>query len=208
VNFFDYVLITIVGLSMVLSIWRGFVREIISLIGLILAFIAASQLSAHVGALFSSWIESKAISNIIGFVLIFVLVMFTIGLIGVLIRKLVDLAALTATDRTLGIFFGAARGMLLVGFGFLVFTSYSTTTSTWMSKSMITPYALQLSDLMGKTIPAGYPFSTQGTLDQLTTSKPEKIMQQAIKTVTNHITTEEQSALKSLLIDTLEEAKP
>jgi len=48
-NFFDYILIGIVGLSMILSLWRGFVREIISIIGLVLAFLAASRLSGMTG---------------------------------------------------------------------------------------------------------------------------------------------------------------
>jgi len=71
-NFVDYVLIAIVGLSMVLSLWRGFVREMISLIGLVLAFLAASRLSGTTGAYLGQWIDNATIADGAGFALIFI----------------------------------------------------------------------------------------------------------------------------------------
>ncbi|RMD66489.1 MAG: CvpA family protein, partial [Planctomycetota bacterium] len=101
-NLFDYLLIAIVGLSMVLSLWRGFVREAISLIGLVAAFFAASRASGVAASTLADWIPNPTAANIAGFVLVFVAVMVVVALIGALIRKLVDMADLTATDRTLG----------------------------------------------------------------------------------------------------------
>ncbi len=204
-NFFDYVLITIVGLSMVLSLWRGFVREIISLIGLVLAFLIASRFSGDVGGYLGQWITQDSLANIAGFMLLFVLIMFIVGMIGFIMRKLVDMAALTATDRTLGIFFGAARGLLLIGVAFLIYTAYAKPNQTWMSKSLLSPYAIQLSQLIGKTIPEGYPFSTQGDAKL---ASPQISPQQAIQNMKQHISPEDQEAMKSLLLDTLKDAKP
>jgi membrane protein required for colicin V production len=67
-------------------------------------------------------------------VLIFVLVMFIVGAIGFIVRKLVDMAALTATDRTLGMLFGAARGLLLIGTAFLMYTAYASPISLGCKK--------------------------------------------------------------------------
>jgi len=161
-NFVDYILITIVGLSMVLSLWRGFVREMISLIGLVAAFLLASRLSGQVGGFFGRWTANSTVADIAGFVLVFIIVMIVAGLVGVLICRLVDLAALTATDRTLGIFFGAARGMFLIALCFLVYTSYSKPDVSWLKESRLTPYAINLGDMLGRMIPEGYPFSRQG----------------------------------------------
>ncbi|PJA31995.1 MAG: colicin V production protein, partial [Zetaproteobacteria bacterium CG_4_9_14_3_um_filter_53_7] len=63
-NFIDYILILIVGLSMVLSLWRGFVREIISLIGLVAAFLLASQFSGQAGEFISPWIDNPTVADI------------------------------------------------------------------------------------------------------------------------------------------------
>jgi len=96
-SLFDYLLIAIAGLSMVLSLWRGFVREIISLIGLVAAFFAASRASGMAANLMNGWIPNTTVANIAGFTLVFIAVMVVVALIGALIRRLVDMADLTAT---------------------------------------------------------------------------------------------------------------
>jgi len=158
-NLFDYLLLAIVGLSMVLSLWRGFVREIISLTGLIAAFFAAGRASGMVADYMDDWIKSTTVANIIAFVLIFIIVMVLVSMIGALIRKLVDMSDLSAADRTLGVFFGLARGLLLIGLFFLIYTSYAGADRPWMKKSMLTPYAIEMGNLLGRAIPADYPFS-------------------------------------------------
>jgi len=208
VNYFDYILITIVGLSMVLSIWRGFVREIISLIGLVLAFFIAGRMSGDVGSLLNDWIENKTIADIAGFVFIFVFIMVVVSLVGALIRKLVHMADLTATDRTLGVFFGAARGVLLIGVAFLAYTSYAKPDQSWMQKSLLTPYALQLSDLIGKTIPKEYPLSTQVGADKPQLPSAAQMVQNVVETAKDHISEQDQEDMKSLLLDTIKDAKP
>ncbi|MDQ6977332.1 MAG: CvpA family protein [Ghiorsea sp.] len=207
-NYFDYILITIVGLSMVLSIWRGFVREIISLIGLVLAFFVAGRMSGDAGSLLNGWIENNTIANVAGFVFVFVLIMVIVGLIGALIRKLVHMADLTATDRTLGVFFGAARGVLLIGVAFLAYTSYAKPDQTWMQKSLLTPYALQLSDLIGKTIPKDYPLSTQAGASKPQLPSATQVVQNVVETAKDHISDQDQEAMKSLLLDTIKDTKP
>jgi len=208
VNFFDYILITIIGLSMVLSLWRGFVREIISVLGLVLAFFLASRFAGDASGLFDQWITQNNLANIAAFVLIFVLVMFIVGAIGFIVRKLVDLAALTATDRTLGMFFGAARGFLLIGTAFLMYTAYAKPDQPWMQNSLLTPYAIELSAFIGKTIPADYPFSTQEGGSAPQPASAGEMLSKAAKAAKDQITPQDQEAMKNLLIDTLKEAQP
>ena len=161
-NLFDYLLLAITGFSMVLSLWRGFVREIISLIGLVAAFIVAGRTSGLASGMLQDWIPNTTAANLAGFGLVFVCVMLVVALIGSLIRKLVDMADLTASDRTLGMVFGLARGLLLIGLFFLVYTSYAKPDKTWMKTSLLTPYAVQMGNILGRAIPEGYPFSRQG----------------------------------------------
>lgn len=172
-NLFDYLLLAIAGLSMVLSLWRGFVREILSLIGLVAAFVVAGRTSSLAADALGDWITNPTAADIIGFALIFVTIMVLVGLIGAGLRKLMDMADLTATDRTLGMIFGLTRGLLLIGLFFLIYTSYTTADKSWMKNSLLTPYAIKLGDLLGKAIPEGYPFSRQSgaptvpTVDQI-----------------------------------------
>ncbi|MDX8401579.1 MAG: CvpA family protein, partial [Mariprofundaceae bacterium] len=161
-NFLDYLLIAVVGLSMVLSLWRGFIREVISLVGLVAAFLVASRTSGSAGDFLGQWIPSATVADIAGFALVFVLVMMLAGIVGAIVRKLVDLADLTATDRTLGMLFGLTRGVLLIGLAFLIYTSYTKPTASWIKGSLLAPWAIQLGDLIGHAIPPEYPFSRQG----------------------------------------------
>jgi len=161
-NLFDYLLLAIAGFSMVLSLWRGFVREIISLIGLVAAFIVAGRASGVATEMVQDWIPNATAASLAGFGLVFVCVMLVVALIGALIRKLVDMADLTASDRTLGMVFGLARGLLLISLFFLVYTTYAKPDTVWMKNSVLTPYAVQMGNMLGKAIPEGYPFSRQG----------------------------------------------
>jgi len=161
-NFIDYIFIAIIGLSMVLSLWRGFVHEVISLLGLVAAFFIASRLSGQSGDFLGQWITNGTVADIAGFAMVFVVVMIVAGLVGALISRLVDVAALTATDRTLGVFFGAARGIGLIALCFLVYTSYTKPDAPWLKESKLSPYAIELGEMLGELIPQGYPFSRQG----------------------------------------------
>jgi membrane protein required for colicin V production len=164
-NLFDYLLLAIVGCSMVLSLWRGFVREVISLVGLTAAFVVAGRTSGLITGFIHGWIPNDTVANLAAFGLIFVAVMLIVSLIGMLIHKLVNMADLTATDRTLGMVFGLARGLLLIALFFLIYTSYTKPDSVWMKNSRLTPYAIHMGDMLGRIIPEGYPFSRQGKSD-------------------------------------------
>jgi len=152
-NALDYLLLTIVGLSAVLSLWRGFVREMISLIGLVAAFFIAAHTSAATADWLSAWIRWRALAQVAGFALVFVLVSFAFGLLGALVRKLVDAADLTATDRLLGVLFGIARGVLLIALVFFGYTKLMDRYPSWMQQSRLAPYAIQLGKALGRLIP-------------------------------------------------------
>ncbi|MDX8411100.1 MAG: CvpA family protein [Mariprofundaceae bacterium] len=160
-NPFDYLLIAIVGLSMVISLWRGFVREMIAMIGLIAAFLVAARTSAWAGDQLGGWISNDTVADVAGFIMIFVLIVLVVALVGAVIRRLMVAADLSATDRTLGLLFGLARGVLLIGLGMLIYTSMEKPTASIVKRSVIAPYAIELGNMLGQAIPAGYPFSRQ-----------------------------------------------
>jgi len=157
----DYVLIVIVGLSMLLALWRGVIREFISLAGLIAAFLLASQFSRIAGEYLNPWLHNPNVSDMAGFGLVFVGVVFLSGLLGLLVKKLLP-SGFTVMDRVLGLLFGAVRGVLYIGLFALIYTNYAGANRPWMEGSLLAPYAMELGDLIGEAIPPGYPLSRQG----------------------------------------------
>ena len=111
---FDYVVLGIVAISLVLGLWRGVVSELIALAAWVMAFMAALEFGAPAGKLIFTGIADPAIRALAGGVLIFVGVLVLMSLVRLAVRSMVKALGLSLSDRLLGMFFGLARGMLLV----------------------------------------------------------------------------------------------
>lgn len=118
---FDYVVIGIVGLSLLFGLWRGVVGEIIALLAWVLGIFAAIEFGGRVGQGVFSGISDPALRMLAGCVLIFVGVLVVMSLVRLAVRSMVKALGLSVSDRLLGMVFGLVRGllvvMLLVGLG-------------------------------------------------------------------------------------------
>ena len=110
----DLAIVVVLGLSMAWGIWRGFVREILSLAGWVLAFLAANAVAAPIGDALPEGLARPELRVLIAFVVVFVFVLSAMTLVAMLLSKLFRRAGLGGVDRTLGGFFGLARGIVLL----------------------------------------------------------------------------------------------
>ena len=111
---FDYTVILIMGLSVVLSVIRGAVREVLSLTAWVLAFWAAQYYTVEFSALLPDALSNSSLRLMTGFAVVFLTVLVVMSLIAILSSKLVKASGLSVADRTLGAVFGLARGYLMV----------------------------------------------------------------------------------------------
>ena len=111
---FDYAVLVIIGASVVVSIMRGFAREVLSLAGWVIAFFAANSLSAVAAAWLTPIISDASVRSLTAFVGVFMLTLIAVSLIALGVSRLLSSAGLGIEDRLLGGFFGLARGMLIV----------------------------------------------------------------------------------------------
>ncbi|RMG92281.1 MAG: CvpA family protein [Zetaproteobacteria bacterium] len=158
-NFLDYALMAVVGVSMILAFYRGFIREAIALIGLVASFLIAQQLTGAAGSFLSTWVANRGIADILGFTLVFIIALIFMGLLGATLGKLMDMAEISGTDRGLGLVFGLARGLLLIAIVALIYSSYGKLDKPWLKESILAPYAMKLGELLGQTLPENCPLS-------------------------------------------------
>lgn len=111
---FDYAVLIIVGASVVVSVMRGFVRELLSLAAWVIAFVAANMLSATVASWLPSSITDGSLRALTAFAAVFVVTLIAASVLGLVLSRAIKSAGLGLEDRMLGGAFGLARGLLIV----------------------------------------------------------------------------------------------
>ena len=100
--------------STLVSLWRGFVREALSLAAWIVAFVAASVFAQTVADLLSGLIVNTTGRLIVAYVVLFVGILILGTAVNAVMAKLIKLAGLSTLDRLLGTLFGFTRGLIIV----------------------------------------------------------------------------------------------
>jgi membrane protein required for colicin V production len=111
----DYAILAIIGVSALISVWRGLLREVLSLLAWILAILVAMTFMRPLADLLTPYIAVASARLIIAFMALFIATLLCGAIINFIIAKLVMSSGLSGTDRMLGIVFGIARGALVVG---------------------------------------------------------------------------------------------
>lgn len=110
----DLGILVILGLSMLLGVVRGGIKEILSLAAWVLAFLAAKTFADAAAVFMPAFITTPAIRYLGGFLLVFVTVMLVSMLLSSLLSSSLKTAGLGAFDRLLGFLFGTVRGLLII----------------------------------------------------------------------------------------------
>jgi membrane protein required for colicin V production len=119
----DLILAGIMIISGLLALMRGFTREVLSLIAWGAAAVAA-YLAIHARELVgfaSQYLQPEIVAKIAVGGAVFLVVLIVVSLISVKLSDVVVDSAAGAFDRTLGFFYGLARGLVLVVIAYLFY---------------------------------------------------------------------------------------
>lgn len=111
---FDYLVLFVLVCSIVISTLRGLVKEILSLLGWIVALVVANAYSADLAQWLPAAIPGNAARLIVAFIGLFIGVRLLMALLAMAVDALVKSSGLSLADRGLGGLFGLARGVVLV----------------------------------------------------------------------------------------------
>jgi len=91
----DYVIVAIIGISMLISLFRGYVREMLSLIAWGAAFWVAFTFSHKVAVLLVEYVDLPSARLVLAFVALFLATLLVGGLVNFLAGELVDKTGLS-----------------------------------------------------------------------------------------------------------------
>lgn len=111
---FDYAVLAIVGLSVILSIMRGVVKEVLSIIGWIAAFYVGKTYASQLMPMMPSDLPSESLRILAAFVVLFLATLLLSTLLAIAVSAVFKKIGFGWLDRMLGAFFGLLRGLLIV----------------------------------------------------------------------------------------------
>lgn len=111
---FDYVVVTILVASVLVSVLRGLVKEVLSLAAWVAAFVVANGYGAEFAALLPDAVPAGTVRLVAGFAILFVGTLLLAALVNRAIAHIITASGLKVVDRGLGGLFGLARGALIV----------------------------------------------------------------------------------------------
>lgn len=150
----DVLLLLAVGTSIVTGWMTGFARVIIGFAALILAFVLAAWFYGPAAHLIAPLIGHKTVADVMGFGLVFMLVILAGGLVSRVVRAVFKVTGLSILDRFAGAAFGLVRGILVAVLLVTVLLSFAPQkVSAVVAQSRLSPYVLEASGAISAATP-------------------------------------------------------
>ena len=153
-NLLDILLLVIVGSSVVAGFAAGFARAGIGFIAAIMGMLVAFWFYGRPAAIIHRYIGSVMLSNILGFLVVFLFCVAVGGLVGKVLSKLFKWTGLSWLDHIVGAGFGFIRGMLVaVAFVAVLMAFTPSPPPNWMVGSAAMPYVIEASNMCAALAP-------------------------------------------------------
>jgi len=139
----DTLILSVIAISSAFGVWRGFIKEILSLLSWIAALLVSRVYSESLAGMLGGLIDNPSVRYVTAFSILFVIIIMLGTALNHFMSKLLVVTGLKTLDRLLGAVFGVARGtviVLVVLFILNVFVSGS----EWWQQSILIPYGMVL----------------------------------------------------------------
>jgi membrane protein required for colicin V production len=150
-NSLDWMLLAPLLVSGLLGVWRGVVREVMSVLAWVTGVVLAGRFAADLAQLLP--INGDVLPHAVAWVLILLAVLIAAGLLARLLKQLLSVAGLGLADRLLGGVFGLVRGtMVLMLIVLLIGLTPFKTYPIWTS-SQVVPLVQLLLEIVKPVLP-------------------------------------------------------
>jgi membrane protein required for colicin V production len=154
-NWLDLVLLLILAASVFTSFRKGFSREIIGLVAVVLALLLGSWFYGTAGSLFEPYLNSTAAAHFAGFLVVFCGVLLLGAIVSAIVGKFLKITGLSIFDHLLGAGFGLVRGVLIAVALILGLMAFSPTDRPPASvvQSRTAPYVVDAARVVASVAP-------------------------------------------------------
>ena len=166
-NPFDILVIVITGYCLVRGLFRGLVKEVSSIIGVLSGFYAAYLYYPLVAKWLSRLISNTSYLHILSFLIIFCCVLIFINVLGIIIKYLLNIAFLGWVDRVFGVVFGITKGILIVSVLLIILTAFLPKGAPIIKDSLLAPHVMWVSEKMARAISKDMKRDFLNKLDEL-----------------------------------------
>ncbi|MGD8665573.1 MAG: CvpA family protein [Desulfobacterales bacterium] len=147
-NPFDIFIIIVLSYSIIRGLFRGLVKEVSSIIGVLGGFYAAYSYFPMAAKLLAGIVKDESYLNILSFLIIFCGILIIISILGVVIKYLLNVAFLGWIDRICGVGFGLIKGVLIVTVIFIILTTFLSKGTPLIKNSILAPHVTWISEKM------------------------------------------------------------
>lgn len=146
-NWADWTILAIVAISTLIGLSRGFVRETLSLLTWVAAFVIAMMFRDELAPLLSRLVDTPSLQAIAAFAILFIATLLAGAGLNMTLSAFVEATGLSGTDRVLGMVFGLLRGCIVVlALLILAPALVPVEEDSWWQESVLIPHFLSFED--------------------------------------------------------------
>lgn len=152
-NLLDVFIVAILAYCLIRGIFRGLIKELAAIVGVLAAFYGAYTYYPVIAGLLARWISDPGYRDIAGFFLLFCAVFLLVGMMGAVIKYLLNIAFLGWVDRICGAAFGVLKGCLIVAVVLVTLTAFLQKGTPLIRNSLMAPHVMVIPENMAKIVP-------------------------------------------------------
>jgi membrane protein required for colicin V production len=152
-NGLDIALAVVLFFFFLRGIFRGFIKEIVGIVGLVVGFAVARVYYPQMADVLKPFLQNAAYRQTIGFLAVFIIVFFVLGLIGLLVDKLVKMTFSQVANGLLGALIVQAKGLILSSVILMASSAFIRADTPFYKDSKAWPYIKNFSEALRELTP-------------------------------------------------------
>lgn len=207
---FDLIILSVTLILGLKGLFRGLIKEVFGIIGIIGAIFVASRLSKEIGDLIAPILalENEATIKLIGFIIALIAVWLVVYAAGIIVSKIFSASGLGVIDRIFGFLFGAAKIFLIfsvIAYALYQVQSFKKLIDEKFETSIVMPHLLSVGSYIIKLDTSSITNTLDKAVDSAKDSNIIEETKESVKDGVNSTVNSVKDAVENEVIQKVEE---